>query len=85
MSKDTIGREMQAGRALNGDFIADRREKAIADFMFLMRYRGDLRDARVIIAAVYPGNEARIDPDIAQANAALRDAVLELEASRLAG
>lgn len=82
MTRDALGRELQAGRALNGDFIADRRAKAVADFMFLMRYRGDLGDARVLIAAVYPGNETRIDPDIAQANIALRDAVLELEASR---
>lgn len=82
MSRDAIGRETQPGRALNGDSIADRRAKAVTDFMFLMQYRRDLVDARAIIATAYPGNETRIDPDITQANVALRNAVLELEASR---
>lgn len=82
MSRDAIGREIQPGRALNGDYIADRRTRAVTNFMFLMQYRRDLREARDIIAATYPGNETRIDPDIAQANTALRNAALELEASR---
>lgn len=82
MSRDAIGREVQAGRALNGDFIADRRTRAVADFMFLMQYRRDLRDARQMVEAAYPGQGVRLDPDITTANVALRDAVLELEASR---
>lgn len=82
MSKDAIGRLVQDGRALNGDFIADRRTKAVADFMFLMQYRRDLRDARQMVDAAYPGQGVRLDPDITTANVALRDAVLELEASR---
>ena len=82
MSKDSIGREVHEGRALNGDYITDRRTKAVADFMFLMQYRRDLRDARQMVDAAYPGSGVRLDPDITTANVALRDAVLELEASR---
>jgi len=82
MTKDAIGREIQPGRALNGDYIGDRRTQAVTDFMFLMQYRRDLREARELLAQAYPGNETRLNPDIAQANAALRNAALELEASR---
>ena len=82
MSKDALGREVHPGRALNGDFIADRRTRAVADFMFLMQYRRDLRDARQMVEAAYPGQGVRLDPGITTANVALRDAVLELEASR---
>lgn len=82
MTRDAIGRQVQEGRALNGDFVADRRTRAVTDFMFLMQYRRDLREARELIAQAYPGNETRLDPDIAQANLALRAAALELEASR---
>jgi len=59
-----------------------RRSKAIADFMFVAQYREYLGRTRTAIAAAYPGQETRIDPDIALANIALRDAALELEASR---
>ena len=82
MTRDAIGREVQSGRALNGDYIADRRARAVADFMFLMQYRRDLRDARQMVEAAYPGQGVRLDADITQANVALRASVLELEASR---
>lgn len=70
------------GRVQNPDRSGDRRTNAIKDFMFMMQYRRDLKDAKDIITAVYPAQSAILDPDITQANAALRDAVIELAASR---
>ena len=82
MTRNALGREAGDGRALNGDFIADRRAKAVVDFMLIMQFRRDLRDARQMVEAAYPGQGVRLDADITTANVALRDAVLELEASR---
>lgn len=79
MSKDALGRAAAGPR----DPSQDRRGKAISAFMEVMQYRRDLRDAREIVATIYGAPAAaRLDPDITQANVALRDAVLELEASR---
>jgi len=82
MPKDALGREAPPNNSLTGDYIADRRTRAIADFQFLMQYRRDLREARELVAQVYPGNETRLDVDITRTNTALRNAVIELEASR---
>lgn len=79
---DPLGRQTRDGR-LGSDHDNGPRALAIADFMFVMQYRRDLTEARALIAAAY--NEtaaARIDPDIAQAEVALKDAALVLEASR---
>lgn len=83
MPLDPLGRNTPHG-TLWEDHSNDRRARAIEAFVFVSHYRQRLIEARALIAANYPGNETRIDPDITQADIALRDAALELEASRLA-
>lgn len=80
---DSIGRATIDGRLTPVTGSDNRRSIAVRDFMFLMQYRRDLQDAKAIINTAYGAPAAaRLDPDITQANTALRDAVLELEASR---
>lgn len=80
---DTIGRMGTSRLPLPDRYQAgDIRGEAVASFMFLMQYRRDLYEAREVLLRLYPNDAAAIDLDIQQADKAVRDAALELAASR---
>lgn len=76
MIRDAIGREIQPGRALNGDFIADARTRAWANYLFLIQARDALITGRALAAerfAIAVG-----DADLEQVDRAVVDALRAL-------
>lgn len=76
MSRDAIGREIQAGRSLNGDYIADRRTKAWADYLFLIDAREALITGRALAAERFAMSVG--DDDLDQVDRAVVDALVAL-------
>lgn len=76
MSRDAIGREIPEGRALNGDFIADRRTKAWADYLFLIDAREALITGRALAAERFAMSVG--DDDLDQVDRAVVDALVAL-------